>query len=163
MAALINFTAPAYTTRNNCPRMTEGPVLLQLIKLKVQEVNASMHDMDLLLHADSVAKRAAYRAATQQAARPVRWLRYFSTPKVRQPFWLQLDMVSCLEAALNRHPTSWKDLSAQLNLFVLNTAIEITRLKATGPAPGQVNELRLLSEQAREFANRETWRPNEAG
>lgn len=101
-----------------------------------------MAALEQQLYEASETKRSSYIAATNQKCYSLfRWFRKFRTPKLRRPFWNKLNMAIELRTALETPRPSRGTVLPILDLFVLNTAIEIARMQAKGEIIRQLTEL----------------------
>jgi hypothetical protein len=123
------------------------------INRKFAAVNTSMEAIEQQLYEASETKRINYiKATNQQRYSLFRWFRKFKTPKLRRPFWNKLDMIIELRAALDAPHPSRDAVLPILNLFLLNTAIELVRMQAKGEIVRQLTELQELMGALREQA-----------
>lgn len=124
------------------------------INRKFAAVNASIEAIEQQLYEASETKRINYITATnQQRYSLFRWFRKLKTPKLRRPFWNKQDMIIELRAALDAPHPSRDTVLPILNLFLLNTAIELVRMQAKGEIARQLIELQELMGALREHAS----------
>lgn len=122
--------------------------VIQLTAIKVDKLNAAIVELEEELHQKTTAEQTAYLEHIKTSFIPA-WLWRMKTPKVYTPTWRQDQSKISLRSLLDAELIDLNQLAAELNLYVLNVAIYLSRLKADKSLVMQAEELRQLSEQLR--------------
>jgi hypothetical protein len=125
--------------------------IIQLTTEKVDTLNAAIDALEEELHQKTIAERAGFIEKKKNDS-VLSWLWRMKTPKVYTPTWYQDQSRIIFRALLETEQIELNQLAAQLNLYTLNSAIYLVRLKADKSLALHAEELRQLSEQLRNIS-----------